>query len=96
MNPGFTQDFDGDAHIITVENDANLAAIAERASVSGRGRDVSSYISLLVGEGIGSGLMIDGRESTARGAERHRRARLAALPAFGSARPDATGVPPSG
>ncbi len=61
MNPGFRDDFAGDGRIVTVENDANLAAIAERASARGRGRDVSSYISLLVGEGIGPGLMIDGR-----------------------------------
>lgn len=61
MNPGLKRDFDGLARIVTVENDANLAAIAERSAAAGRGRDVTSYISMLVGEGIGSGLMIDGR-----------------------------------
>ena len=49
------------ADLVTVENDANLAAIAEQAAPDGGGRDVDSYIALLVGEGIGAGLMIDGR-----------------------------------
>ncbi|MCP2032589.1 putative NBD/HSP70 family sugar kinase [Okibacterium sp. HSC-33S16] len=60
MNPNFGAAFADAAPIVTVENDANLVAIAERASVHGQGRDVSSYIAMLVGEGIGSGLMIDG------------------------------------
>ncbi|HYI33486.1 MAG TPA: ROK family protein [Glaciibacter sp.] len=61
MNPGLGQIFAGSAPFVTVENDANLAAIAERSSAAGRGRDVDSYIALLVGEGIGAGLMIDRR-----------------------------------
>jgi predicted NBD/HSP70 family sugar kinase len=61
MNPGLGRDFEGRAALITVENDANLAALAERAASVGQGRGVTSYISMLVGEGIGSGLMIDGR-----------------------------------
>ncbi|PWC06692.1 ROK family protein [Mycetocola zhujimingii] len=61
MNPDFSRAFEDVAPIVTVENDANLAAIAERATGTGQGRDVGSYISMLVGEGIGSGLMIEGR-----------------------------------
>ena len=61
MNPDLGQIFSTDAPIVTVENDANLAAIAERWAVGGRGGDVDSYLAMLVGEGIGSGLMIDGR-----------------------------------
>lgn len=61
MNPGLGELFAGSAPIITVENDANLAAIAERSSADGRGKDVDSYIAMLVGEGIGAGLMIDRR-----------------------------------
>lgn len=60
-NPGYADVFDGDARIVTVENDANLAAIAERSAPEGGGRDVDSYIALIVGEGMGAGLMIDGR-----------------------------------
>ncbi|GGE91121.1 transcriptional regulator [Mycetocola zhadangensis] len=61
MNPDLGRAFAGLAPLVTVENDANLAALAERAAPGGQGREVSSYISMLVGEGIGSGLMIDGR-----------------------------------
>lgn len=60
-NPGFADLFRPDAEIVTVENDANLAAIAERSAADGGGRDVDSYIALIVGEGLGAGLMIDGR-----------------------------------
>lgn len=61
MNPGLLEMFAGCAPLVTVENDANLAAIAERASKQGGGRDVDSYVVMLVGEGIGAGLMIDRR-----------------------------------
>jgi predicted NBD/HSP70 family sugar kinase len=61
MNPGLFEEFDGFAPIVTVENDANLAAIAERSSAEGRGRDIDSYVAMLMGEGIGAGLMIDRR-----------------------------------
>jgi predicted NBD/HSP70 family sugar kinase len=60
-NPGYAEVFDHDADLVTVENDANLAAIAERSAPTGGGRDVDSYIALIVGEGMGAGLMIDGR-----------------------------------
>jgi predicted NBD/HSP70 family sugar kinase len=61
MNPGYGRLLAGAAPIVAVENDANLAAIAERSAEGGSGRQVESYIALLVGEGIGAGLMIDGR-----------------------------------
>jgi predicted NBD/HSP70 family sugar kinase len=61
MNPGLGQLFADSAQIVTVENDANLAAIAERTSANGSGQDVDSYIAMLLGEGIGAGLMIDRR-----------------------------------
>lgn len=61
MNPDLGALFVDDAPIVTVENDANLAAIAEQSSAVGQGRDVDSYIAMIVGEGIGSGLMIDRR-----------------------------------
>ena len=61
VNPGFGAVFAECAPLVTVENDANLAAIAEGSAPEGAGREVSSYIAMLVGEGIGAGLMIDGR-----------------------------------
>ncbi len=60
-NPGYAELFARDAEIVVVENDANLAAIAERSATGGGGRDVDSFIALIVGEGLGAGLMIDGR-----------------------------------
>lgn len=61
VNPGYRPVFADSAPIVRIENDANLAAIAEGWSEDGRGRGVDSYIAMLVGEGIGTGLMIDGR-----------------------------------
>jgi predicted NBD/HSP70 family sugar kinase len=61
MNPRLGDLLAGRAPIVLVENDANLVAMAERWSSEGGGRDVDSYIAMLVGEGIGSGLIIDGR-----------------------------------
>jgi predicted NBD/HSP70 family sugar kinase len=58
-NPGYVDLFRSDAELVTVENDANLAAVAE--GVAGGGRDIDSYIALILGEGMGAGLMIDGR-----------------------------------
>jgi predicted NBD/HSP70 family sugar kinase len=60
-NPGYAELFAGDAPIVTIENDANLAAIAEQVSDEGSGRDADSFIALLMGEGMGAGLMIDRR-----------------------------------
>lgn len=61
VNPGFAPAFEGCAPIVLVENDANLAAIAEGSHADGAGRDADSYIAMLMGEGIGAGLMIDRR-----------------------------------
>jgi predicted NBD/HSP70 family sugar kinase len=61
MNPGFGELFAHSAPIVTVENDANLVAIAERSTPTGRGRGVGSFITLLADEGIGAGIMVDGR-----------------------------------
>jgi predicted NBD/HSP70 family sugar kinase len=61
MNPGYVDLFLDAAPIVVAENDANLAAIAERSAPSGSGRDVDSFIALIVAEGLGAGLMIDGR-----------------------------------
>ena len=60
-NPGYAELFAGDAQIVSVENDANLAAIAEQTAPEGGGRDADSFIALLMGEGMGAGLMIDRR-----------------------------------
>ncbi|MDP4333534.1 ROK family protein [Curtobacterium sp. A7_M15] len=53
MNPGFADAVPG--HLVVVENDANLAAVAERPS-SGD----ASFAALLSGERFGSGLVVDG------------------------------------
>ena len=60
-NPDYAALFRAAAGLVTVENDANLAAIAEQSAPDGGGRDVESCIALIVGEGMGAGLMIDGR-----------------------------------
>lgn len=61
MNPGLRRLFAATAPVVTVENDANLAALAERSAPTGLGRKADSFIALLVGEGIGAGLWMDGR-----------------------------------
>ncbi|MBO3731916.1 ROK family protein [Glycomyces niveus] len=62
MNPGFAAHLRerGEAHgwLIEVENDANLAAIAEGALGAGVG--ASSYITLMTGERFGAGYVVDG------------------------------------
>lgn len=60
-NPGYVEEFADTAPIVTVENDANLAAIAEASAPDGGGRDVDSFIAMIVGEGLGAGLMLDRR-----------------------------------
>ncbi|MEI5582526.1 MULTISPECIES: ROK family protein [unclassified Agromyces] len=60
-NPGYADEFAGTAPIVAIENDANLAAIAEASAPEGGGRDADSFIALIVGEGMGAGLMIDRR-----------------------------------
>ena len=54
MNPGFEDVLAGHGAIV-VENDANLAAIAERARGAGE-----SFAALLSGERFGTGLIVDG------------------------------------
>ncbi|WP_438854305.1 ROK family protein [Agromyces sp. M3QZ16-3] len=61
VNPDYAELLRDDAGVVTIENDANLAAIAERAAPNGGGRDAESFIALMTGEGMGAGLMIDGR-----------------------------------
>lgn len=60
-NPGYAEAFAAAAPLVSVENDANLAAIAEASAPDGGGRDVDSFIAMIVGEGLGAGLMIDRR-----------------------------------
>ncbi|MGW2096036.1 ROK family protein [Promicromonospora sukumoe] len=58
MNPGFAAHFRERGWHTTVENDANLAAHAERAL--GAGRDARSFAALLSGERFGAGIVVDG------------------------------------
>ncbi|MGR2753321.1 ROK family protein [Agromyces arachidis] len=60
-NPDYAQEFAAAAPIVTIENDANLAAIAEAFAPDGGGQDTDSFIALIVGEGMGAGFMIDRR-----------------------------------
>src|SRR2546429_1705861 len=43
---------------VTIENDANLAAIGEGAG--GHGRDVGTFVFLAIGTGVGMGVVGDG------------------------------------
>ena len=56
MNPDLVGAFAGYGRVI-VENDANLAAVAEQAVGAGRG--IRSFAALLSGERFGAGLIID-------------------------------------
>ncbi len=58
MNPGLTDALSEQARIVEVENDANLAAVAEGAVGGGTG--LQSFGVLLSGERFGSGLIVDG------------------------------------
>ncbi|MGP5053872.1 ROK family protein [Brachybacterium paraconglomeratum] len=58
MNPGLVDVLDGP---VLVENDANLAALAERAHLSRSGADADHLAALLMGERFGAGLVVDGR-----------------------------------
>jgi predicted NBD/HSP70 family sugar kinase len=58
MNPGFAAHFRARGWHTTIENDANLAALAERAHGAGRG--VRSFAALLSGERFGAGIVVDG------------------------------------
>lgn len=58
MNPGFAAHFRGMGWHTTIENDANLAALAERSLGAGRG--ARSFAVLLSGERFGAGIVVDG------------------------------------
>lgn len=58
MNPGLVDALDGP---VLVENDANLAALAERAHLARSGADADHLGALLMGERFGAGLVVDGR-----------------------------------
>lgn len=58
MNPGFATALAGHGRIL-VENDANLAAVAEHAA--GAAVRVASSATLMSGERFGAGLIVDGR-----------------------------------
>ncbi|RRR98631.1 ROK family protein [Glycomyces terrestris] len=58
MNPGYAAHFRARGWLTEVENDANLAAIAEGALGAGAG--ASSYIALVSGERFGAGYVVDG------------------------------------
>lgn len=59
MNPSFGELFGRWAPIVRVENDASLAAIAERAVGAAVGHD--DFVTLLAGERLGAGVWVDGR-----------------------------------
>ncbi|GAA2310318.1 ROK family protein [Glycomyces scopariae] len=58
MNPGYAARFRARGWLTEVENDANLAALAEGARGAGAG--ASSYIALVSGERFGAGYVVDG------------------------------------
>jgi predicted NBD/HSP70 family sugar kinase len=58
MNPGYAAHFRARGWLTEVENDANLAALAEGALGAGAG--ASSYIALVSGERFGAGYVVDG------------------------------------
>lgn len=59
MNPGFAEHFTARGWATVVENDANLAAVAEGSLGAGAG--VPSYITLLSGERFGAGYVVNGQ-----------------------------------
>ena len=58
LNPQLVTAFDGRDLIVLVDNDANLAALAE--GWRGAGAGVDNYITMLSGERLGSGIVVDG------------------------------------
>lgn len=58
MNPELAEQFADVGQSVTVENDANLAAVAEWTIGAGSG--LSSFATLLSGERFGAGLIVDG------------------------------------
>lgn len=59
MNPDFVGLFAAWAPLVRVENDASLAAVAERAVGAATGYD--DFVALLAGERLGAGVWVDGR-----------------------------------
>ncbi|MFC8682588.1 ROK family protein [Microbacterium ureisolvens] len=59
MNPGFAELFSQWAPIVRIENDASLAAVAERSVGAAVGYD--DFVALLAGERLGAGVWVDGR-----------------------------------
>jgi predicted NBD/HSP70 family sugar kinase len=59
MNPDFVDTFASWAPVVRVENDALLAAIAERTDGAAVGYD--DFVALLAGERFGAGIWVDGR-----------------------------------
>ncbi|SFR89851.1 Sugar kinase of the NBD/HSP70 family, may contain an N-terminal HTH domain [Microbacterium sp. cf046] len=59
MNPGFADGFAAPIPLVRVENDAYLAAMAERTSGAAVGFD--DFVVLLAGERLGAGIAVDGR-----------------------------------
>jgi predicted NBD/HSP70 family sugar kinase len=58
MNPDLVRALDGP---VLVENDANLAALAERVHLAASGIPAEHLAALLMGERFGAGLVVDGR-----------------------------------
>ncbi|MFE4727124.1 ROK family protein [Microbacterium sp. NPDC056736] len=59
MNPDFAGLFGAWAPLVRVENDASLAAVAERAVGAAVGYD--DFVTLLAGDRLGAGVWVDGR-----------------------------------
>lgn len=59
MNPDFIETFAAWAPMVRVENDATLAAVAERTHGAAAGCD--DFVALLAGERFGAGISVDGR-----------------------------------
>ncbi|SDC93964.1 Sugar kinase of the NBD/HSP70 family, may contain an N-terminal HTH domain [Microbacterium enclense] len=59
MNPDFIETFAAWAPLVRVENDATLAAVAERTHGAAAGCD--DFVALLAGERFGAGISVDGR-----------------------------------
>lgn len=65
MNPQLVDRLASDDYELIVDNDANLAAVAE--GVRGAGQVAASYVTLLAGERMGAGYVVDGRLIRGRG-----------------------------
>ncbi|MGO1591246.1 MAG: ROK family protein [Ancrocorticia sp.] len=59
MNPGFREYFADKFPIVRVENDAALAALAERSQ--GAARSLENFVAMLAGNRMGAGVMLGGQ-----------------------------------